>query len=355
MAALILGSSEIPSHSRRLVSTCELAESFRGGFGSLPGASRVSKLTSESMKRGSSGSIATGKRHKPETWRRCVPDSRSFETPLSVFQWNNLVPGWLLKRYKRFLADVEFEKTALEEKHQCTVHCPNTGPMTGLLDQERPRVLVSSSDNPKRKHKHTLELIYVDTPWDVWVGIHSALANNIVRALLDRRLLKDLEPYDDIKPEVKYGDKGSRVDFLLTTSGGRELYVEVKSVTLAATWSNASTSQGNASKADRIGLFPDTVSKRAQNHIQELMKVVSLGKDAACVFVIQRGDCSHFAPCHEKDPEFAKLIVEAHNVGVKILAVRCAIVQGADSQWIVQYLGKADIDWGYGISGEICT
>eukprot|EP00803_Ostreobium_quekettii_P005628 evm.model.scf_702.2 EVM.evm.TU.scf_702.2 scf_702:12004-15294(-) len=245
-------------------------------------------------------------------------------------------PGWLLKRYKRFLADVELEHPSAEGERELTVYCPNTGPMTGLLDQPSAKVLMSQSDNPKRKYNFTLEAIYLDAPVNVWVGIHSALANSLVKEMLEQRLLRDLEPYEHIKQEVKYGGSSSRADFLLTTATGREMYVEVKSVTLAEACSrDASTGEtGNANS--RVGLFPDTVSTRAQSHLRELMRAMSQGKEAACVFVIQRGDCHSFAPCYEKDPEFAKLLSQAHRAGVKLLAVRFAIIPESKREQEVQ-------------------
>ena len=159
-------------------------------------------------------------------------------------QFSPLTQGLLIKRYKRFLADI-----TLPDGREVTAHCPNTGSMTGCIEPGWP-VWLSHSDNPKRKLAWTLEL--VESP-EGMICVHSALANRIVGEALERPGLLPFEAFNDIRSEVRYG-KGSRADFVLSGDGGR-LYVEVKAVTLHV--------------GDGLGLFPDAVSDRARRHVEE--------------------------------------------------------------------------------------
>ncbi|EIE20991.1 SfsA-domain-containing protein [Coccomyxa subellipsoidea C-169] len=244
---------------------------------------------------------------------------------------DSLVTGRLVKRYKRFLADVQ-----VTSEHT-VVHCPNTGPMTGLLDFPMANVWLSTSANAKRKYAHTLEAIQPD-PHGPWVGVHSASANGIVHEMLQQQLLADLLPYAGIRQEVKYGEGGkSRVDFVLETPDGGSMYVEVKS--------------GGASEhAPKIALFPDTVSDRAQRHVRDLMGIVAAGGQAVMVFIIQRGDCAYFGPCHAKDPTYGKLVIEAAAMGVRVIALRCGLEgDAANGRGIVRYIGPAQVMLQHGL------
>ncbi|BDA45200.1 Sugar fermentation stimulation protein homolog [Coccomyxa sp. Obi] len=275
-----------------------------------------------------------------------------------VREITGLVTGRLVKRYKRFLADIQIDGQGATSE-DVVVHCPNTGPMTGLLDLPLENVWLSTAANTKRKYAHTLEAIQPETGGP-WVGVHSASANGIVHTLLQQRLIADLLPYTGIRKEVKYGEAGkSRVDFVLDTPGGGELYVEVKSVTLAESL-NSSTSDpqllisrggDGAEDSARIGLFPDTVSERAQRHVRDLMSIVAAGGQAAMVFVIQRGDCAYFGPCHAKDPVYGQLVIEAAAAGVRVIALRC-ILEGDEEKGrgIVRYIGPAQILLQHGLS-----
>lgn len=236
--------------------------------------------------------------------------SKTSEPGDAVFIYDALAPATLHKRYKRFLGDV-----TLNDGTETTIHVPNTGPMTGLLDTLPSLALLSVSSNPARKYKHTLEWLKDST--GAWVGVHSAKANAFVRALLEANAVPELGSYEKIRAEVKYGAGGaSRVDFVLDKADGGEVYVEVKSVTLAE----------NDGEKGRIALFPDTVSTRALRHVTELAAVVKQGKgktEAALVFLVQRGDCDSFAPCFEKDPEYAAAVATAAAAGVKMIALVC--------------------------------
>lgn len=232
-----------------------------------------------------------------------------------IYQYPPLMPGKLVKRYKRFLADIELETGEI-----ITAHCPNTGPMTGNCTPGS-LVQVSQSDNPKRKLAYTWEMIQVDS---TWVGTNTAIPNRVIKLLLEQKLLPELaSSYSNVKAEVPYGkDKKSRVDFLLTGSETQlPVYLEVKSVTLSE---------------NKIALFPDTATTRGQKHLRELTALVSEAKTIMLYF-INRGDCDIFAPSDRCDPKYGELLREAVSQGVEILPCRFEI-----SPQGISYLGLAD-------------
>ena len=141
-------------------------------------------------------------------------------TPTQVYRFPPLLEGILIKRYKRFMADIELASGDI-----ITAHCPNTGPMTGVCHING-RVMVSQSNNPKRKLAYTWELAEVNDNGPTWVGVNTALPNRVIQAALTEHIFEQLGPYDTIKREVPYGTK-SRIDFLLTTDK-RPIYIEVK-------------------------------------------------------------------------------------------------------------------------------
>ncbi|MGD1907597.1 MAG: DNA/RNA nuclease SfsA [Leptolyngbyaceae cyanobacterium] len=228
-----------------------------------------------------------------------------------------LYPGTLLKRYKRFLADIE-----LDSGETITAHCPNTGPMTGVCHIGG-RVMVSHHDNPKRKLAYTWELTEVHDTVPTWAGTNTALPNRVIKSALEARLFPELGDYDEIKSEVKYGrDRKSRIDFLLTGSDGTPIYVEVKNTTWAK---------------DTLALFPDTVTTRGQKHLRELTDLVPTAR-AVMLYFINRGDCTAFAPGDSADPEYGELLRAAIAQGVTVLPCRFKV----DPQGI-QYLGLAEL------------
>ncbi|MCG9885055.1 MAG: DNA/RNA nuclease SfsA [Cyanobacteria bacterium] len=213
--------------------------------------------------------------------------------------------GRLLKRYKRFLADIE-----LEDGSVVTAHCPNTGPMTGICEIGAP-VLLSVSDNPKRKLAHTWEAIALPGADGslTWVGTNTALPNRVIKQLLGDRALPELGTYGAVRSEVKYGEN-SRIDFLLTdTEDGRPVYIEVKNTT----WT-----------AGSLALFPDTVTDRGQKHLRELTNLVPQAR-AVMLYFINRGDCDRFAPGDSADPTYGELLRTAIAAGVEVLACRFAV------------------------------
>lgn len=229
------------------------------------------------------------------------------------YEGGRLYPAILHKRYKRFLGDVVLGVDTESTAEPIVVHVPNTGPMTGLLDCLPTKVLLSKSSNPKRKYPYTLEWLH---DGKTWVGVHSAKANAMVDRLLASQALEAyLPPYSRYQREVRVGTSAtqSRIDFqLVDDDSGSSCLVEVKSVTMKEAGENNTTSDGKA-------VFPDTTSTRAQRHVQELMDTDA---QAAMIYVVQRDDCSVFAPCFDKDPVYAERVREAHRAGVRIIPVQ---------------------------------
>ena len=230
-----------------------------------------------------------------------------------VLQVGPLVEGVLLKRYKRFLADVELRETGPNGEQPGTVvtaHCPNTGPMTGVL-LPGGTVRLRHNPSPSRKLAWTWEQAEVPGADGerIWVGINTALPNRLVRATIEAGLLEPwLGPVGAIRAEVPYGpNRRSRIDLLLTPAEGavdpRPIYVEVKNTT----WTRG-----------ELALFPDTVTERGQKHLEEL---ASLRPDARAVLLpcLSRGDVHQFAPGDSADPRYGALFRAALAAGVEVL------------------------------------
>jgi sugar fermentation stimulation protein A len=211
-----------------------------------------------------------------------------------------LYPGRLIRRYQRFLADVELEDGSI-----VTAHCPNSGSMKGCNLPGSP-VLLSTSDKPGRRLKYTWELVLVGGDW---VGINTGLPNRLVREAVENGVIRELRGYPSIRPEVRYGEERSRIDLLLEGPTGL-CYVEVKNVTLV---------EGN------MALFPDAVTTRGQKHLRELMEMVRQGHRGVIFFVVQRGDGESVAPADAIDPEYGRLLRLAAGKGVEILAYRANV------------------------------
>ena len=222
-----------------------------------------------------------------------------------IIEFEPLIEGVLIKRYKRFLADIKLESGEI-----VTAHCANTGPMKGLLTEEA-KVRISVSSSPKRKLPFTLEQISVlDTNNnEVWVGINTLFANKLIKKVIEKDLLREkIGEIEIIKSEVPYGkDKKSRIDFFLTPKSSnpdnRNIYIEVKNTT----WITKD-----------IALFPDTVTKRGQKHLIELKELIPRSK-SVLVPCITREDANFFAPGDEADPLYGKLFRESLNAGMIII------------------------------------
>ena len=208
----------------------------------------------------------------------------------------------LIKRYKRFLADIRLESGKIT-----TIHCPNTGSMKTCVCEGSP-CWYSISDNPKRKYPCTWEIATTDTGH--LAGINTSRANHLVREAIESQIIVELQGYSKIQAESRYGAENSRIDFLL--SGGiQDCYVEVKSVTLGL--------------KDGTGLFPDAVSDRGAKHLRELITVVKSGARAVLVFCVQHTGIRIVSPADTIDPVYGKTLRKAVDNGVEVIAY------GADS------------------------
>ena len=211
-----------------------------------------------------------------------------------------LIPGILISRYKRFLADIK-----LEDGQIVTAHCPNSGSMKGCKTPGS-RVYLSYQDKPSRKLKYTWELVEANR---AWVGINTGLPNKLVREAIEGNHIPELDGYPQIKSEVKFG-KNSRIDLLLENPADI-CYVEIKNVTLLE---------------NEQARFPDAITLRGQKHLNELMKAVKTGHRAVIFFVVQRQDATSFAPADDIDPEYGRLLRRAvKSGGVEILVYQTRI------------------------------
>lgn len=212
-----------------------------------------------------------------------------------------LFSGRLLRRYQRFLADIE-----LDDGRIVTAHTPNTGSMLQCAISGY-RVLISASDNPLRKLHWTLELIEVN---GYWVDTHTHRTNRVVEEGLRLGFIPELAGYS-VTPEYRFGD--SRLDFLLE-KGGERVLVEVKNVTLCS--------------APAVASFPDAVTVRGQKHLCALRRARQEGFRAVIFYLVQRGEARSFTPADNIDPEYGRLLREVVSAGVEVLAYRACVTPG---------------------------
>ena len=211
--------------------------------------------------------------------------------------------GTLLRRYKRFLADVE-----LDNGDHITIHCPNTGAMTGCAEPGS-EVWMSVSDNPKRKYTHTWELTH--TQDGAWICVNTNRANSLVAEAIEQGLISSLADYASVQREVKY-EENSRVDFYLSQHPERsDAYVEVKSVTL---FDPRQSTEAN-------GFFPDAVSTRGHKHLNALMAVAQRGQRAVLVYAVLHSQIQTVAAAVHIDAKYAELVKQARAVGVEVIPV----------------------------------
>lgn len=225
----------------------------------------------------------------------------------------DMVKGRLIRRYKRFLADV-----TLANGDVVTAHCPNTGSMKNCVE-EGAEVWLSVSDNPKRKYQFTWE--YIVTSRGHWICVNTGKANSLVEEAVNHGVIEELEGYPELRREVRYGEENSRIDLML--SGEHvDCYVEVKSVTLL----EAPVSRGE-------GFFPDAVSDRGAKHLRELMGVVDRGDRAVLFFCVQHTGIRCVMPADHIDATYGDLLRQASGRGVEILAYKVRRRQDGFHLW----------------------
>jgi len=210
-----------------------------------------------------------------------------------------LLQGTLVKRYKRFFADIKYKNKII------TAHCPNSGSMMGLLDQDN-KAWFSLSDNPNRKLKYTLEIIEVKNKK---VGINTLLTNKIVLEALKHKKINSLNKFNHIKTESKFSD-GTRFDFLLSNDK-EKCFLEVKNVTLL--------------RENKIAEFPDAITSRGTKHLNELCNAKKKGYQSYILYLIQRENCNSFKIAKDIDEEYKIAFSKALKSGVKILCYDCKL------------------------------
>lgn len=213
-----------------------------------------------------------------------------------------LIPAILVRRYKRFLADV-----TLEDGREVTAHCANPGGMLGLKEPGS-RIWLEPNNNPKRKLRFSWKLI--ELPGGHLAGIDTSVPNVVVGEALRALQIPEVANYSTIKPEVKYG-KSSRIDFLLTEEGLPDAYVEVKNV--------------HFRRKDDWAEFPDSVTARGAKHLAELSDMVEQGHRAIMLYLVQRTDCARFKLADDYDPTYAKAYQKAREAGVEMLCYAASL------------------------------
>ncbi|SMX30718.1 DNA/RNA nuclease SfsA [Actibacterium lipolyticum] len=211
-----------------------------------------------------------------------------FQTPL--------VPARLIRRYKRFLADV-----TLDTGQEVTAHCPNPGSMMGLAEPGM-KIWLEPNDDPRKKLKYGWRL--VDHENGHFTGVDTSVPNRALKAALEAREVAELARYGTVRPEVKYGER-SRIDFLLSEPDLPDMYVEVKSVTLC--------------RGGELAEFPDSVTARGSKHLAELSNMVADGHRAVMLYLVQRTDCRMFSLAADIDPKYAQAFDMARDAGVEVL------------------------------------
>ena len=212
-----------------------------------------------------------------------------FQTPLE--------PAILLRRYKRFLADIR-----LEDGREVTAHCANPGIMMGLTEPGS-RIWVEPNDDPRKKLKYGWRLLEVDGGH--LVGVDTSQPNRILKPALQEQDIPELAAYETVLPEKRYGEN-SRIDFLLQHGGLPDAYVEVKSVT--------------TNREKGLAEFPDCVTERGAKHLRELAEMARAGHRAVLFYLVQRNDCDRVAVAHDLDPAYGKAFEAARAACVEVIA-----------------------------------
>lgn len=230
-----------------------------------------------------------------------------------------LKQGKLIKRYKRFLADI-----TLADKQQLTIHCANTGAMTGCAEAGV-TVWYSTSDNAKRKYPHSWEL--TQTAAGHSICVNTARANTLVVEAINNEVISELSGYQTLRTEVKYGQENSRIDILLQDSDREDCYIEVKSVTLLDDLNSGQ------------GYFPDAQTTRGQKHLRELTEMVQSGHRAVLFFAVLHSGIEKVSAAHHIDAKYSLLLKQAREAGVEII---CYKAEFSDNE--VRLLSRVDFN-----------
>jgi len=213
----------------------------------------------------------------------------------------SLNPATLIKRYKRFLADI-----TLANGEETTIHCANTGAMTGCAEVDD-TVWYSTSNNPKRKYPFSWE--FTETKNEHFICVNTQRANQLTEEALNNQVITQITDFKQLKREVKYGEENSKVDFFMLDKNGVNTFLEVKSVTLL--------------EGDQ-GYFPDTVTTRGQKHLKELIEQVEQGHRAILLFTVLHSGINSVKAALHLDKKYAELLEIAHNKGVEIIAYKAS-------------------------------
>ncbi len=216
-----------------------------------------------------------------------------------------LEPATLIQRYKRFLADI-----TLPDGSERTIHCANTGAMTGCATPGN-AVWYSTSDNPKRKYPNSWEL--TETAQGHRICINTARANQLAVEAIQSGTISELQGYDQLQTEVKYGNENSRIDILLNSENKPKCYIEVKSVTLLD------------EKLAGQGYFPDAVTTRGQKHLRELSEMAQSGHRAVLLFTVLHSGIEKVSAAHHIDAKYSQLLKTAQEQGVEVLCYKAEL------------------------------
>lgn len=211
----------------------------------------------------------------------------------------------LIKRYKRFLADV-----SLPDGSERTIHCANTGAMTGCADPGN-TVWYSTSDNPKRKYPNSWELSETNNGHSIC--INTVRANQLAVEAIQSQVIEELTGYDQLQTEVKYGSENSRIDILLYSKNKPSCYIEVKSVTLLD------------ANIEGQGYFPDAVTTRGQKHLRELSEMAQNGSRAVLLFAVLHSGIEKVSAAHHIDATYSQLLKKAQEQGVEVLCYKAEL------------------------------
>ena len=214
----------------------------------------------------------------------------------------------LIKRYKRFLTDIK-----LPDGSERTIHCANTGAMTGCAEPGN-IVWYSTSDNPKRKYPNSWEIS--ETAQGDRICVNTARANQLAVEAIENGAIVELSGYQTLRTEVKYGSENSRIDILLEDEAKADCYIEVKSVTLLA--DDPSVGKGQ-------GYFPDAVTTRGQKHLRELTEMAESGQRAVLLFTVLHSGIEKVSAAHHIDAKYSLLLKQAQDAGVEVICYKAEL------------------------------